>query len=430
MFVASTVGLIREALLTFTLGKGQEATMTSTNELTAMLLEKGLPQDDESSTVRNLRLINSSLFNGALGDAVKGVVSVACKSNSPTYITPYERDAKLIVTNLIAAAFQWEWLGLGTRILKGSYLAEMGLSRRRVETIIDALIKGGYAIKGRGGYRNHGNASKSRTTQYYPTEKLLNLGSEVLYATVGDFDSYSPYEWDGDQRWDVNERKNIEIIRDYNDFMREHSWAQKAPTVRKLLNKPYTGGRVYTPYQFIVNRRVPIRSNTLLDGQPLMECDFSANHPYMLARLTGNAFNMDFYSVIAEGSQCDRSEVKAVITSAIGCTSPSKVHEMRYRLLTRGVSGDTVDRILSTATDKYPWIKEHNILFNNKGVYMQWLEGEIAMRMFALAVEEGIPMVNVHDAYAINSKYFNVVSSAMNQYREEVVEVYKPLLAM
>ena len=404
--------------------------MTSADQLTAMLVDKGLPDDDESSTVRNLRLTNSSIFNGALGEAVKEVVAAACNSKAHTYISQHERDTKLIITNLIAAAFQWEWLGLGTRISKGSYLDGLGLSKRRVESIREALIQSGYAIKGRGGYRHLGNASKSRSTQYYPTEKLLRLGAEMLYETVGDFDSYEPYEWEGEERWDVNEGQNIQIIRDYNEFMRSHSWAQKAPTVRKLLSEPYTGGRVYTPYQNIVNRRVQIRSKTHLDGQPLIECDFSANHPYMLARLTGNAFEMDFYSVIAEGSNCDRTAVKAVVTAGIGCPSPNKAHEMRYKLVTRGVNGEAVDNILSTATDTYPWLREHNIFFSNKGVYMQWLEGEIAMKMFAFAVREEIPMVNIHDAYAVNKEHQGLVWAAMNAYREEVLETYAPVLAI
>ena len=212
--------------------------------------------------------------------------------------------------------------------------------------------------------------------------------------------------------------------------MRSHSWAQKAPTVRKLLSEPYTGGRVYTPYQNIVNRRVQIRSKTLLDGQPLIECDFSANHPYMLARLTGNEFHPNFYSEIANKSNCDRAAVKAVITAAIGCPSSSKANQMRYRLQTRGIDTTLVDNIITTATATYPWLKEHNILFNNKGVYMQWLEGEIAMKMFQAAVHYGIPMVNVHDAYAVNQKHSAKVGALMNQYREEVLEAYKPVLAI
>lgn len=404
--------------------------MSNAEQLTKILLAKGLPNDDESSAIRNLRLTNSNIFNGALGGAVRDIVAIACNSKASPYIANYERDTKLIMTNLIAVAFQWEWLGLGTRVSRGNYLDSLGLARRRIKDITEALIQVGYATLGRGGYRHHGNAGKSKSTQYYPTEKLLRFGAEMLYETAGDFDNYKPYEWAGDERWDANEGQNIQLLRDYNEFMRSHSWAQKAPTVRKLLSEPYTGGRVYTPYQNIVNRRVQIRSKTLLDGQPLIECDFSANHPYMLARLTGNAFEMDFYSVIAEGSNCDRTAVKAVVTAGIGCPSPNKAHEMRYKLVTRGVNGEAVDNILSTATDTYPWLREHNIFFSNKGVYMQWLEGEIAMKMFAFAVREEIPMVNVHDAYAVNKEHQGLVWAAMNAYREEVLETYAPVLAV
>ena len=396
-------------------------------QLAEILLAKGRPSDSDSSAVRTLRMTNSSSFRGVLSAALEEVVVKSCHSQAATYIANYERDAKLIITNLIVIAFQWEWLGLGTRVLKGSYLNKLGLSRRRIENIVGALIETGYAIKGRSGYRHHGNATKSRSTQYYPSEKLLRLGVEMLYETVGDFDDYEPYEWEDDEHWDANEGQSIQTLRDYNEFMRSHSWAQKAPTVRKLLSNPYTGGRVYTPYQNIVNRRVQIRSKTLLDGQSLIECDFSANHPYMLARLTGSDFHPSFYQVIADASHSSRAEVKSVITAALGCSSPNKAHEVRYELVRKGISTDSVSSIISAAIATYPWLEDHNILFANKGVYMQWLEGEIAMKMFTYAVQEGIPMVNIHDAYAVNVAHEAQVKRRMNIAREEVLEAYKSI---
>ena len=45
--------------------------MNNAEALAEMLLEKDLPSDDESSAVRNLRLTNSNVFNGALGQAVR-----------------------------------------------------------------------------------------------------------------------------------------------------------------------------------------------------------------------------------------------------------------------------------------------------------------------------------------------------------------------
>jgi hypothetical protein len=390
--------------------------------VTSVLIAKGLPSDDDSSALRGLKLTSGNMFRGLLSEVLEDVVRSSCQSKSPTYIASYRRDAKLIITNLIVACFQGDWLGLGTRVLKGSHLYQLGLSRRRIENIVKALLRGGYAVQGRRGYLHQRNPSKSRATQYYPTEKLLRAGAEVLYETVGDFDNYSPYVWESGDRWDVNEAANIQILRDYNEFMRSHSWAQKAPSVRKLLSKPYTGGRVYTPYQNIVNRRAPVRSKTLLDWEPLVECDFSANHPYMLARLTGNDFNPNFYHLIADASRTSREEVKAVITASIGCSSPTKAHQARYELVKRGIELDSVDGVISAAKTTHRWLEDHNIFFSNKGVYMQWLEGEIAMKMFAYALQTGIPMINVHDGYAVNHVHADEVQRAMSIAREQVLE--------
>lgn len=396
--------------------------MTHFEQVAEILLAKGPPCHDQSFALRRLKLTSNSLFKGSLSAVLNEVVKNSCQSKSNTYISSYIRDAKLIITNLVIAGFQWSWLGLGTRVLKGSHLYQLGLSRRRIENIVKALIKSGYAVQGRGGYLHQRNPSKSRATQYYPTEKLLRAGAEVLYETVGDFDNYSPYVWESGDRWDVNEAANIQILRDYNEFMRRHSWAQKAPTVRKLLSKPYTGGRVYTPYQNIVNSRAPVRTKTLLNWEPLVECDFSANHPYMLARLTGNDFNPNFYHVIADASRTSREEVKAVITASIGCSSPTKAHQARYELVKRGIELDSVDRVISAAKITHRWLEDHNIFFSNKGVYMQWLEGEIAMKMFTYALHTGIPMINVHDGYAVNQVHAGEVQRAMSIAREEVLE--------
>ena len=71
--------------------------MNNAEALVEMLLAKGLPNDDESSAVRNLRLTNSNIFNGALGQAIRDVVAIACNSKASSYIANYERDTKLIM---------------------------------------------------------------------------------------------------------------------------------------------------------------------------------------------------------------------------------------------------------------------------------------------------------------------------------------------
>jgi hypothetical protein len=407
--------------------------MTDADKLAAMLIGYGQPHNDKSTPMRALKIANSNTFNGKLGEVLDEVVGIACTHKSPTYLAPYRANAKLIITNLIAAAFQAEWLGLGTRIVKDSYLAKMGLDRRRVEKIVDALIQGEtnkFCTPGRGGYKHHGNEKKSRSSQYYPSDLLIRCGTEMLYETVGDFDDYEPYVYKGDHKWDVNEATSTQVLKEYNEFMRDHTWAFKAPTVRILGEASLTGGRVYTPYQNIVNRHVKVRTQTLLDAEPLIECDFSSNHPYMLARLCGVTLAPNFYESIADAARVSRAQVKLVVTRSIGCKNKKGKAEMTYGLLAEQMDTEMVESILNETYKLHPWTQDNNVFFSGKGNYMQWLEGEIAIKMFASAASEGIPMINIHDAYAVNQPYTSRTQKLMNQYREEVLEAYKPVLAV
>ena len=354
--------------------------MTDADKLANILIDYGHPNKDKSTPMRALKLANSNAFNGKLGEVLDEVVGIACTHKSPAYVKKYRANAKLIITNLIAAAFQAEWLGLGTRITKDSYLAKMGLDRRRVKKIVDALIQSEankYCALGRKGYKHHGNGDKSRSSQYYASDLLIRCGTEMLYETVGDFDDYEAYTYKGQSRWDVNEASNTEVLQDYNEFMREHTWAFKAPTVRILGEAPLTGGRVYTPYQNIVNRRVKVRTQTLLNAEPLIECDFSSNHPYMLARLCGVTLAPDFYESIADAAKVSRAQVKMVVTRAIGCENNKGKSEMTYGLLAESMDTEMVERILNEIYRLHPWTQENDAFFSGNGHHMQWLEGEM-----------------------------------------------------
>ena len=165
--------------------------MSDGDKLADILISYGYPHKDMSMAVRALRLSNSNIFNGALGEVLDEVVTIACTHSSPDYKEQYRADAKLIITNLVAAAFQAEWLGLGTRIVKGSYLSKMGFSRRRVENITAALIQGDsnkYCEPGRAGFLHHGNRGRvkllSTTLQTYSSNSVLRCCTRLLVTSM------------------------------------------------------------------------------------------------------------------------------------------------------------------------------------------------------------------------------------------------------
>jgi len=394
----------------------------SIQQVAEIIIAGGTPDIETSRAPIKYRFPRSNQLGSPLSNLVEELTPKLIKHEGLKYLVPRQNELRLILTNLILSAFSFEHLAITTRVAKGTYLDKIGLTRRGIEAISKLLIEEQLCLETRGGYQHKNNSSKSRATQYFPSPRLIQIGVEFLYDEIGNFNNYNPYEYPSTNRWDVNEDKNIATLKTYNEFMSEHSWACKAPTVRKLGQEPFTNGRVYTPYQNIVNRRVKVRENTLLDGMPLVECDFKANHPTMLSYLAGHEFKGDFYQSICTVNNLDRNMVKEVITKTIGAKKKLNAQNIAKNSKTK-LTPEIVTETLNAIETVHPWFKQ--FMFKNQGVYLQWLEGEIAMKMFEFAVAKGIPMINVHDAYAVNKHNQMITEESMNKYRYEVLEEYK-----
>jgi hypothetical protein len=394
----------------------------SIQQVAEIIIAAGKPDIETSRAPIKYRFPRSKQLGSPLSNLVEELTPKLMKHEGLKYLVPRQNELCLILTNLILSAFTFEHLAITTRVTKGTYLHNIGLTRRGIEAVTQLLVGEQLCLNTRGGFKHKSDPSKSRATQYFPSPKLIQIGVEFLYEQIGDFDNYSPYEYLSTNRWDVNEDKNIAILKTYNEFMRERSWACKAPTVRKLGVEPFTSGRVYTDYQNIVNRRVKVRENTLLDGMPLVECDFKANHPTMLSYLAGHEIKGDFYQSICTVTNLDRNMVKEVVTKTIGATRKLTAQNIAKNSRTK-LTPEIVTATLNAIETAHPWLKQ--FMFKNQGVYLQWLEGEIAMKMFEFGVAKGIPMINVHDAYAVNVNNKNIIEEAMNKYWYEVLEEYK-----
>ena len=64
---------------------------------------------------------------------------------------------------------------------------------------------------------------------------------------------------------------------------------------------------------------------------------------------------------------------------------------------------DDFKSILSSIESNYPWVARHKLFFNDVGTRMQFLEGEIALKMMQWATEEQIPLLAVHDALPLET---------------------------
>jgi len=278
-----------------------------------------------------------------------------------------------------------------------------------MQRIVSVLIDQDVIRIGRKGYIDLRQGKTSQASQYYPTESFIRQYASSLYGTFGDFDKYEPLKFEGFDDADLPSKEEIDkqesIIRRYNEYMREHSWAMKNPSSRSIKDFIGRSGRINNYYQTLANRRIPLRTNTMIDGEAVAEPDFSCNHLRMASFLVGEELPPDPYNVIAKDTELSRDVIKAVITKSIGAQRLGQKGGLiktsnkpkRGRV---AVHADEFRAVLTSIESNYPWVLSERLFFNDVGTRLQYLEGEIALQMLKWAVDEDVPLVAVHDAFA------------------------------
>ena len=332
---------------------------------------------------------------------------------------------RLVLLNLVAVGFSHEQLTIQSTPRPGTYLNDkFRFDQRRVKRIVDALQNNGLATK-----VFFGSQGLKKASAYRPTAEILLPYCDFLYSHQGDFDDYSPIRLDGEPLhenvwWYENTERDRGILTRYNKYMRDFSWARKGATYRSFGLAPYTASRVHTPYQTIVSRRVNIRKQTLFNGNPIAEPDFSANHLTLLSMIFDEHLPESPYDLVAEDTGIKKSIIKLVLVRLMGANSERKYNNAKYSLerdKQHPVSRRGVDAIRESFYKCIPFLKQHNLLCTGMGSKLQFFEGEIAMHMFDWCVDTQTPIINVHDAYACEEHNEERVERTMHAMREKVI---------
>lgn len=404
--------------------------------LSKQLIAKGYPDKDKSQPIQIYRLSEFGLRKAQLGKLLDELTPKVTLSKNKEDINRFRANLRLMIYNLVAVAYEFKWLSIPVGDMhyrKGERLGSFGLSRRRVQAILDVLIREDLAVPGRKGYRHNGRPEKSKSSQYYPTPKLMEYFSSCLYEfsdglvlpCYHSFNSFASNEPPEPSLWAANEA----LLRRYNEFMQNHWWARKGPTTRSFSKSIDRGGRLNTGYQNIVNRRLPIRINTLLDGEPISEPDFSSNHLKMASAIAGEVLPDDPYSIIAEQVGTTRDVVKEFVTRVIGCVNKKQKGGQILELASvkEGLTMQMYKDLLAAFTKELPWVLDKGIFYNDTGSRMQKLEGEIALKMIEWAMAEQMPIIAVHDSFAVQKRYEQKTWAKMQQVWEEVVASYRAM---
>ena len=404
----------------------------SSLSLTKKLQEQPLPHKDESTAIQIYRLNSFGLRKEQITELLDRLMPLIVKSTQQAHISLFRQNLRHIIYALVSAFYQQEWLAIpfkNEHYKSNERLGKLGFSRRRVKRIIDVLITEGFAIKGRGGFRHWGDPSLSKASQYYPTPQLISYFSGCLYEFENQMDLNTYHDFNNFPEGTIPSKewyeKNDSLLKEYNLFMQDHWWAKKGPTTRSFSKNIYRGGRLNNSYQTIVNRRIPIRKNTLLDGEKIAEPDFSANHLRMSAALLGEQMPDDPYEAITASTGATRPQAKAFITRVIGCVSLKQKGGQIMSLREENSDNLTPDlyrSLLSAFYKEYPWLESKKVFFNDTGARMQILEGEIGLKMFRWAIDTNTPIISVHDSYACKWYHKEQVWKAMQEFWNEVVQ--------
>lgn len=407
--------------------------MTNTDAIADLLINAGAPDKDSSTALMVYKGSSLGTSSDAFLELLDDLASKATQSNKKEEQDAHRRCIKHVLNSLIQCMFRFEWLALPTNpsnFANDEYLNGLGFSRRRMQRIVDTLCEENIMYLGRKGYRDLRLSETSKASQYYPTTKFIQLFSSSLYFTYGDFSDYEPLKLDRFEAADMPSATSVKewqrILTRYNEFMSDHTWAMKDPSSRSLKDFVGRGGRINNYYQNLVNRRIPLRTSTLIDGEAIVEPDFSCNHLRMASYIVGEELPADPYSDIAKETGLSRDKIKTVITKCFGAVTAGRSKGKLLRDASSDkrspMSVDDFKAIRSSVEHNYPWVTKDELFFNDVGTRMQWLEGEIALKMLEWATEEQIPLLAVHDAFAVRDIDGSNTNTRMLEVWKEVVE--------
>ena len=367
--------------------------------------------------------------SGGLFTGVLTWLTEEAKGGRSSADTAKLRDAmRLILMNFTDAMFTRKWTvfhGDKSCYGKGSHYDKLFLGFNRVQDCLRVLEENELIDKRRGYIDTNGIRISNK---YFPTAKLQ---SQIWMAYLDiEEEIKPPYVFNKHDQEIIapDEIKEMTII---NDFMKDHSWASKGPITLRYKIAPMEGGRIYTHFQTLPMNKIPIRINTSINGNPIVEVDYKANHLRMAIACKGKNPPPDPYLEILDTvpEAKTRERVKQFVTRSLGSTNEEtafnacKEHKINRELFNK----------LKDATQKI----YSDIGFFNPvgfGTVLQSSEGQIARQLMLNGVEAGIPALPIHDAFAVEKQNCDWLVEQMksiwnqNFSCEAAVEITRPML--
>lgn len=381
------------------------------------------PDADDRQRFPSDLLVKADSFQELVDEVGKDIVS----PKQSKYAENHREHLANILLNLSRSVVTRRWtnfFGDSKTYSKGGLMHLAGFtSRSRISKILESLVASEAITRVDGAkYQDnpHGNL-------YYPNrelrEKLFRYGLDS--TSERSFDKALVRINKPSRGWgnvDLTTVDDYHQMEEINEYAKAQTWACKEAITRIFKYDPFTSGRLHTEFQNLPARSHKIRQNTLINGEPIKEVDFNANHLRMFLafnKLDVYGDGTDAYREIANFARVDRQTVKSFFTAALNCESYERAR-----------SGARVpDKFGRDIMEAFERLYPRAQIFNGErpfGLVGFQLEGEIlqiAMRQLRLLDVFALP---IHDAIAVNEKNYELAKSAMEDAWHYVMRPFHP----
>lgn len=298
-----------------------------------------------------------------------------------------------------------------------TYWRRCGLSYRFTIAALDRLAQDGYITQFKGFF--NAPAGFGRLTRIYGTEKLsIRIDASAIGAHLQFAPDEAPLEetlvlkgFNYDASVLSFNHPDISRLTIINEFLKSFSWVQKGPIRLVYAGGPLLGGRVYTRFQNIPKA---VRADLKINGEATVELDFKANHLMMLIAISGGELPEDPYLTIANIANQSRNKVKAFINT---CLSAANANQAFNACKKEKINKELFLELQNATHTAFPDVP----LYKGFGVYLQSLEGQVALDIMVEGTKCGIPVLPVHDSYITTVNHEGWLrKQMMNQWMKHV----------
>ena len=402
---------------------------TGSDELRKMVTDRKIPDHEDYKNQH--RIESLVMMEHPEIEKLDWMIEKLAESTQPggtqkTYIEANLSHWRTIVYNFIRTTATNQWLGVpgdSNAYTDGTYYKGLGLAYRGTDKVLKELIRREWVTKKLGKQYN----DRPRVNHYYPSEQFQSylidyamftdnpdsFGSSLL--TINDPDpEYLHFRWKHDH-------PDYLPLAEINEFARTQRCACRSAITQSFKHTPFQSGRLITPFQNLHSRNYKVRINTLINGNPIAEVDFNANHLRMFL-----AFNQrdvigdyDAYEPIAYESGVERNKVKAFINVGLNSQNFEATKHVIARVYPY-VSYEESTKIAGAFNKLYPNLDLHC----GFALAAMQLEGLILKDVLLRGVRAGILALPIHDAVAVEFDHQDWAKDAMEDAWQTVMSEF------